>query len=135
MKKLLLVLSIIISVALTSGCSTKITNPNVFKSGIYESKTDGVVSNYYSFYPAENSGTINNVDGMSGLPFRYDISEVNGNQAKIVFHFADESDNTEVTVTMKNENEYLIKYSNRTDELKFVNEDLDKLDSYFKFPE
>ena len=134
MKKVLLLLLILFSLTSLFACA-KIANENIFKSGIYESRTNGELTHYYTFYKNENSGTINNVDGMSGLPFRYDISEVNGNQAKIVFHFADESDNTEVTVTMKNENEYLIKYSNRTDELKFVNEDLDKLDTYFKFPE
>ena len=134
MKKVLLLLLILFSLTSLFACA-KISNENIFKSGIYESRTNGELTHYYTFYKNENSGTINNVDGMSGLPFRYDISEVNGNQAKIVFHFADESDNTEVTVTMKNENEYLIKYSNRTDELKFVNEDLDKLDTYFKFPE
>ena len=135
MKKILLSFSLIISLMLTTGCSSKITNSNVFKAGIYEAKTDGVISSYYSFYSDENGGTISTADGMSGLPFRYDINEINGNQAKVTLHIADESDNTDVVVTMKNENEFSIEYSNRTDELKFVNEDLDKLDSYFKLPE
>lgn len=132
MKKIILTLCLIISVMLVAGCGSKITNPNIFKSGIYEGITNGELSYYYTFYPNENSGTIDVKDGMTGVPFRFDILEVKGNKAELMFHMADEGDNTEATVIMKNENEYTIKYKDgRTDELKFADEDLTKLESYF----
>ena len=131
MKKLLLFLCVILSAFCTISCASKITNENIFKSGIYESRNDGELTYYYTFYKGENSGTIDVIDGRTGMPFRFDIIEVKGNTAKLMFHLADESDNTEVNVTMKNENEYTIKYPDRTDSLTFVDEDLNKLESYF----
>lgn len=120
MKKALSALFLIICMLLATSCGSKITNENIFKPGTYEARTNGELSSHYTFYSGDNGGTIDNIDGVSGLPFRYDIIEVNGNKAKLMFHFADESDNTEVTVTMKNENEYSLKYSDKTDELKFL---------------
>ena len=135
MKKVLLILSIIISTILFTGCRSEITNPNIFKSGIYEGITNSELNYYYTFYPEENCGTVDVKDGITGLPFRFDIIEVKGNKANLMFHLADESDNTKVTVTMKNENEYTIKYPDRTDTLKFIDEDLNNLGSYFKLHE
>lgn len=132
MKKILLSLSLTISMILMSSCGSKISNPNVFKSGIYEGRTNGELAYYYTFNPNENTGTVDVKDGITGLPFRFDILEVKGNKAELMFHMADEGDNTEATVIMKNENKYTIKYKDgRTDELKFVDEDLTKLESYF----
>ena len=131
MKKILLVLCLITSTLFITSCGSRITNENIFKSGIYESRNGGELTHYYTFYKGENSGTVDVKDGMTGLPFRFDIVEVKGNKATVVFHMGDESDNTEATITMKNENEYTIKYNDRTDELKFVNEDLNLLESYF----
>lgn len=132
MKRTLLALCLIINSVLLTSCGTKITNPNIFKSGIYEGRTNAELSYYYTFYPGENSGTVDVKDGMTGVPFRFDILEVKGNKAELMFHMADEGDNTEAIVIMKNENEYTIKYKDgRTDELKFADEDLTKLESYF----
>lgn len=131
MKKALLALLILFSLNTLLACA-KITNENIFKSGIYESRTNGEFTHYYTFYKGENSGTYDVKDGMTGVPFRFDVLEVKGNKAELMFHMADEGDNTEATVIMKNENEYTIKYKDgRTDELKFVDEDLTKLESYF----
>lgn len=135
MKRTLLALCLIINSVLLTSCGTKITNPNIFKSGIYEGRTNAELSYYYTFYPGENSGTVDVKDGITGLPFRFDIIEVKGSKAKLIFHLGDESDNTEVTVTMKNENEYTINYPDRTDNLKFIDENLDNLGSYFKLHE
>ena len=82
MKKILLSFSLIISLMLTTGCSSKITNSNVFKAGIYEAKTDGVISSYYSFYSDENGGTISTADGIGKDDFqnRWNLSILQNNK-------------------------------------------------------
>ncbi|MBR0039727.1 MAG: hypothetical protein IJP71_06975 [Lachnospiraceae bacterium] len=131
MKKILLTILMLFSLISLFACA-KITNENIFKSGIYESRTNGELTHYYTFYKNENSGTVDVKDGMTGVPFRFDILEVKGNKAELMFHMADEGDNTEATVIMKNDNEYTVKYKDgKTDELKFVDEDLNLLESYF----
>lgn len=132
MKKLFIAFLILSSLTSLLCCGPKITNEHIFRVGIYEASTNGELTNYYTFYGDENSGTVDVKDGMTGVPFRFDILELKGNKAKLMFHMGDESDNTPANVTMKNEDEYTINYDDgRVHNLKFVNEDLTKLESYF----
>lgn len=136
MKRIILAFAIIISAISLISCGPKINSEHIFKSGIYESKTNNELTHYYTFYKDENGGTVDEKTGTTGLPFRFDVLDVKGNKANVVFHMGDESDNTKATITMKNENEYTINYDDgRVHQLTFVNEDLKQLESYFNLHE
>ena len=75
MKKILVAILMLFSLISLFACA-KITNENIFKSGIYESRTNGELTHYYTFYKNENSGTVDVKDGMTGVPFRFDILEL-----------------------------------------------------------
>lgn len=139
MKKIILSILLLFTFSILFACSSKVdtkstNNQNsetVFKPGVYKASENGVLTYYYEFYENDNSGTFTDTEGISGLPFRFDVLEVNGNITKAMFHMADESDNTKATITKKNENEYTLEleYENSpaTYELIFTNEKIDDL--------
>ena len=132
MKKLLLTICLLLGVVSLYCCTPKAAESKTFfKPGLYEAKINGELTYYYSFYDTGNDGSFIDKEGISGLPFRFDVVDKNGNAATLMFHMGGEDDNTEATVIIKNENEFSLSYNNSTDtlELSFLDSDLSKLDS------
>lgn len=132
MKKILLAICLLFGAALLFCCTPKtVESKTFFKPGLYEAKVNGNLTYYYSFYDTGNDGSFIDKEGISGLPFRFDVKEQNGNTATLVFHLGGEDDNTEASVTIKNENEYTLLYKDNPDtiDLTFIDSNLDKLDS------
>jgi hypothetical protein len=132
MKKILLAVCLLFGATFLFCCTPKATESKTFfKPGLYEAKVNGNLTYYYSFYDTGNDGSFTDKEGISGLPFRFDVVEQTGNTAKLMFHMGGEDDNTEATVTTKNENEYTLLYKDNpgTIELTFLDSDLNKLNS------
>lgn len=132
MKKMLSTICLFISAMFLFCCAPKATESQTFfKPGLYEAKVNGSLTYYYSFYDTGNDGSFIDKEGISGLPFKFDVVNKNGNTATLMFHMGGEGDNTEASVTIKNENEYTLLYKDNPDaiELTFIDSDLKKLDS------
>lgn len=132
MKKILLTICLLLSLNFLFCCSPKAEEGKTFfKPGLYEAKVNGILIYYYSFYEDGNDGSFIDKDGLSGLPFSFDVIDKNGNAATLMFHMGGEDDNTEATAIIKNENEFSLSYKDSTDalDLNFIDSDITKLDS------